>query len=89
MCLDSVCSSTLSKEQLVDLVIRGHRAAVTSGNPGPLFASLSFKEQEAIQLASGRKGTPRIQSGREDPKVQTTHRLSPAAGDQRESLSQD
>jgi hypothetical protein len=76
-------ASILSKEQLVDLVIRGHRAAVTSRNPGPLLTSLSFKEQEGIQLASGRKVTPRIQSGREDPKAQTTHRLFPATGDQK------
>lgn len=34
-----------------------------------------------MQLASGRKVTPRIQSGREDPKAQTTHKLFPAAGD--------
>lgn len=48
---------------------------------------LSFKEQEGIQLASGRKVTPRIQSGREDLRLKPYTDCSLLLVTKRESLS--
>ena len=38
-------TSTLRREQFVDLVVRGHRAAVTSRNPGPLFTPYPLRSR--------------------------------------------